>query len=146
MSFRAVLSVVITIIIGWVGMLNVSFARKVGIIRGMAYVIDGDTIRIEGRSIRLNGIDAEELDEPHGNVARKILIGAIAGRTVTCRDLGDRSYKRIVAVCYNYRGQDIAALVIASGGALDCKRYSGGRYRHLEPNGSRKILIQKKFC
>jgi endonuclease YncB( thermonuclease family) len=44
----------------------------VGTLSGSAYVHDGDTIYIDRQPIRLAGIDAEELDEPHGIAARTI--------------------------------------------------------------------------
>jgi endonuclease YncB( thermonuclease family) len=118
---------------------------------GTPSVHDGDTITVEGKAIRLNGLDAEELNEPHGVAARDAM-RRIAGAYVECtptlnaQGLGERSYNRIVATCVNARGQDIAALLIEQGLALDCPRFSHGRYRNNEPSGARRALIQKGYC
>jgi endonuclease YncB( thermonuclease family) len=93
----------------------------------------------------LNGLDAEELNEPHGVAARDAM-RRIAGAYVECVPNGERSYNRIVATCVNARGQDIAALLIEQGLALDCPRFSHGRYRNNEPSGARRALIQKGYC
>ena len=122
---------------------------------GSATVRDGDTIRVNGVAVRLAGVDAEELWEPNGSAARGALMAIIAGRSVQCAPTGKRSYERIVATCAilgnpDAKGptqlQDIGALLIARGYALDCARYSGGKYRDLEPPGVRDVLRQKPYC
>lgn len=112
---------------------------------GPAHVHDGDTIRIHGVSVRLQGVDAEELTERHGDAARAALSRIIAGRPVRCVPEG-QSYNRIVATCYLPDGRDIGAELIKSGLALDCARYSRGKYRSLEPPASRQRLTQKVYC
>lgn len=112
----------------------------VGVITGSAYVHDGDTIYINHEPIRLAGIDAEELDEPHGPQARDHLRQLIGSRIVTCQWEG-WSYKRKVGTC-----GDLNARMVADGYALDCARYSNGKYRSLEPAGIRLRLIQKGYC
>lgn len=111
-----------------------------GTISGRASVWDGDTIYIDRQAIRLAGIDAEELDEPHGEAARQHLIQLIGSAPVTCR-LDGWSYKRRVGTC-----GELNARMVRDGFALDCARYSQGRYRHLEPAGARARLIQKGYC
>lgn len=115
------------------------------IIGPVSYVVDGDTIRIGARTIRLQGLDAEELSEPTGHPARSVLEGLVAGRTVACTPDGTSSYGRIVARCY-IDGIDIAIPMVAGGWALDCARFSGGRYRPYELPGARSHLIQKAYC
>ena len=110
-------------------------------IGGAAYVIDGDTISIDYQHIRLAGIDAEEMDEPHGVAARDHLIALVAGRRVTCQLNGERSHDRLVGTC-----GDLNERMVKDGYALDCARYSGGRYRQLEPIGARLRLMQKGYC
>ncbi len=51
---------------------------------GNAYVVDGDTIRIQGRSIRIWGIAAPELDEVMGQASKRQMARIVAGQTVTC--------------------------------------------------------------
>jgi endonuclease YncB( thermonuclease family) len=129
-----------------IGHLCVWLGLCIGDITGpVAYVVDGDTIRIDGRNIRLQGVDAEELSEPNGHAARDIMQGIVASRIVSCSPDGTSSYGRIVARCY-IDGIDIAIPLIAGGWALDCPAFSGGRYRPYELKGARSFLIQKGYC
>ena len=113
-------------------------------ISGAAAIIDGDTLVINQTHVRLAGIDAEELSEPNGYAAKRQLERLTEGFTVTCT-LGAWSYNRRVGVCTTGESSLNAAMV-ASGAALDCARYSGGIYRHLEPAGARDRLRQKRYC
>ena len=110
------------------------------IIRGHCWVIDGDTIMINKTCIRLAGIDAPELDHPYGQVAKRVLMGLCRGQVVTATTDGSSSYERTVAVCHLADGRDLSAEMVKAGFALDWRRYSGGRYRHLEVEGTRKKL------
>lgn len=111
---------------------------------GSATVIDGDTISLMGLHIRLQGIDAEELSEPHGIAARDELHRLIKDG-VTCKLTGARSYDRYVGKC-NVGIIDVGAWLVAYGFALDCAHYSNGEYRKLEPKDVRSKLIQKPYC
>lgn len=116
-------------------------------VAGVPRVVDGDTLAVSGIVVRLDGLDAEEMSEPHGSAARAALQAAVGvGATVTCSLTGSVTHGRYVARCFNIRGQDVAGLVVRSGLALDCARYSGGRYRSLEPAGVRARLMQKPYC
>ncbi len=119
-------------------------------IQGVPRVLDGDTIVVSGLRVRLNGLDAEEVSsppEPHGAAARAGMQSIVGiGAPVRCVLKGDRSHERHIGTCFNMRGQDIAAELIRLGLALDCARYSGGRYRFLEPAGARLRLRQKPYC
>lgn len=116
-----------------------------GALTGPAYILDGDTISIGYHHVRLAGIDAEELDEPHGELAKAHMEQLTRGATVTCKPNGERSYHRLVATCYVGK-MDIGAQMVKDGMALDCFRYSKGAYRRLEPVGIRSKLIQKGYC
>ncbi len=107
-------------------------------IKGKCYVIDGDTIVISGTKIRIAGIDAPELDHPWGKKAKFALIEMCKGKVVTAHIKDEVSYDRIVAKCYLPDGTDIAAKLVEQGLALDWPKFSGGEYRHLEPQGIRK--------
>lgn len=117
-----------------------------GYLSGNPVVIDGDTIRIRHQSIRLWGIDAPELDEPGGYEARQMLESIISYNKVTCRLTTTRNHSRIVATCVLPSGVNIAAALVQRGFALDCRRYSGGKYAHLEPRGVRATITQKPYC
>lgn len=109
-------------------------------LKGKCYVIDGDTIIISGTKIRIAGIDAPEIDHPWGKNSKFALIKLCKGKIVTATIKNELSYDRIVAKCCLPDGTDIAAELVKQGLALDWPKFSGGEYRHLEPDGIRKKL------
>lgn len=115
-------------------------------VAGEARVIDGDTLDIIGVHVRLNGIDAMELGTPHGDLAKLKMQHLVSNHPVTCHLTGKKSYDRMVGTCYVRNDIDIAAEMIRLGYALDCAKYSGGRYRHLEPQNIRLMLKQQPYC
>ncbi|MBL4808195.1 MAG: thermonuclease family protein [Rhodobacteraceae bacterium] len=112
---------------------------------GKAFVIDGDTIRIQKTKIRLAGIDAPEIDMPWGQKAKWAMVAICKGQIITVKLDGERSHDRLVGTCYLPDGRDIGAEIIKTGLALNLPHFSGGKYRHLEPEGARKILCNGKF-
>jgi endonuclease YncB( thermonuclease family) len=100
-------------------------------VAGMAQVIDGDSLRLDGRDIRIAGIDAPELRQgcrnsagtyPCGDVARRALGDMLAGRTVTCRLSGRDRYGRDLASC-DAGGADVGATLVRRGYAVGYRRY-----------------------
>lgn len=114
------------------------------VIQGKAIVQDGDTIYVQGQAIRLFGVDAEELGEPHGAQAKYALRSIIGQREVSCA-LMSQSYNRHVAMC-SVNGADLAESIISTGYALDCKKYSGGIYAKYETYFGRLKLKRKPYC
>jgi len=108
-------------------------------------VRDADTIVVSGTPVRLQGVDAPELGTASGRSARRWMVGYLSGKSIECELTGERTYDRYVGVCYA-NGEDIGAAVIAAGHALDCQRYSGGRYRHLETPAARSRLRRAGYC
>ena len=104
---------------------------------GQASVIDGDTIEIHGQRVRLFGIDAPESEQlcrgddslqyRCGAKAANDLYDFIAGRPVSCVDIDERTYRRVVAVCTT-NGVDLADWMVRQGLALDWPKYSKGDY------------------
>ena len=125
--------------------LSLATAVEAKDIKGTARVIDGDTLWLGNVKIRLNGIDAPERGQARFREATNALQRLVAGQTVLCRLNGDKTYDRWVAVCYVGKN-DLAAAVIATGNALDCRRYSGGRYRKFETDDARRFIRQAKYC
>ena len=80
-------------------------------IRGKARVVDGGTVEIAGRRLRLAGIGAPALDQvchraghayDCGKVARAVLWDLIGGREVACQPVADggrATPENIVAIC-----------------------------------------------
>lgn len=109
-------------------------------------VRDADTIVVRGVAIRLNGVDAPENGTQAGNQATAATKRDLRGMTITSELNGQRTHDRWMGVCFTEEGHDIGAVLIASGFALDCARYSGGRYRSLEPAGARSRRRQAQYC
>jgi hypothetical protein len=92
-------------------------------------VIDGDTLKIAGRPIRLYGIDAPELGQTcadgwrDGEMARRALAAIVTARPVECRRITTDRYGRTVAVC-RADGEDIGATLVRSGMAWAYDTYS----------------------
>ncbi len=91
---------------------------------GPARVIDGDTLEIAGTRVRLAGLDAPENDqtcrtEHHrvwscGAWVTQEVRSALRGAVVSCTDLGDGGYGRMLGRCY-WQGQDLSAWLVAQG-------------------------------
>jgi micrococcal nuclease len=112
---------------------------------GGVQVRDADTIVVDGTPVRLQGVDAPELGHSSGRNAKRWMINYLQGKTIECDLTGERTYDRYVGVCFA-DGEDVGAAVIAAGYALDCARYSSGRYRDLETAAARSRLRRAKYC
>lgn len=108
-------------------------------------VRDADTIIVDGTPVRLNGVDAPELKTSAGKDAKRWVVNYLRGKSITCKLNGERTYDRWVGICFA-DGEDIGAAVIAAGHALDCRRYSGGRYRNLETPSARSRIKRAPYC
>jgi endonuclease YncB( thermonuclease family) len=92
-------------------------------------VIDGDTIVIDGRHIRLWGIDAPELGQncpdkwPAGQKAKGFLIVLVLNRAVTCDDRGKDQYGRTLGVCHA-DGDEINQVMVRTGNAWAYAKYA----------------------
>jgi len=116
-------------------------------IEGYPTAFDGDTLYFAGRSVRLYGIDAEEMDEPNGKAARDALRLLLKNSlAVRCFPVGDPSHGRPVAHCYTSDSRSLNASMVSMGKALDCPRYSRGEFARFEPANIRLKLKQKSYC
>ena len=107
---------------------------------GRAHVIDGDTIVISGRHIRLFGIDAPELDHPYGQKSKWALVALCKDQVIRAEFDAAQSYNREVATCYLPDGRDLSEEMVRLGMAIDWPEYSGGKYRDFETPDARKKL------
>lgn len=93
--------VLVLVALRMMGMTEYSAAR--------ADVIDGDSLRLDGQEIRLNGIDAPEYTEsctdgsgrsyPCGKEAANLLRALVRGQEVTCQTSEADRYGRALSVC-----------------------------------------------
>jgi len=111
----------------------------------VTHVRDGDTIEVGKVPIRLNGVSAPELKEPLGPQSKQFMRNLVNGKHVRCELTGAKTFDRFVGTCY-LDGEDIGIAVIAAGRALDCPRYSGGRYAEFELASSREAIKLPNYC
>jgi endonuclease YncB( thermonuclease family) len=100
---------------------------------GQASVIDGDTIEIHGKKIRLEGIDAPESRQTCigrdsrpwscGKASAFALAEKIGTKIVTCQPKGKDRYKRVLAVCY-LSDRDLNSWMVRNGWSVAYRRYS----------------------
>lgn len=100
---------------------------------GIATVIDGDTLDIDGQRVRLEGIDAPETAQTCGRrwvgwwncgtAATKALVSLIADRRVSCTNRGLDKYGRILGIC-RAGGDDINSAMVRTGMAWAFVKYS----------------------
>lgn len=109
-------------------------------IEGPAYVVDGDTIVIQKTQIRLFGVDAPELDHPHGKNAKWALVNLCKGKTIRAEVIEQDAYGRTVAKCHLQDGRDLSAEMVKLGLAIDWPKFSGRKYSSMEVPGVRKKL------
>lgn len=112
--------------VGLVALLSTTAAAQ-DVISGTAAAIDGNTLIVEGETVRLMGIDAAEADQtckewhdsvqadyPCGAHATAFLQSLVAGREVGCVERRREGDGTVVGVCYA-AGLDLAEAVAAAG-------------------------------
>ncbi len=102
-------------------------------IAGVVTVIDGDTLDVAGKRVRMFGIDAPETGQlcrrpggsgwPCGQHATVALDRLAGGKKAVCRVQTIDSYERAVAVC-KVGGKDLGAELVRAGWAVAYRRYS----------------------
>ncbi|MGO7148972.1 thermonuclease family protein [Rhizobium ruizarguesonis] len=112
-------------------------------IAGHASAVDGDTIRIGGRPLRLSGVDAPERRQicsdmqgrayECGELATDALAAIVdTASALHCRILGRDRYGRRVGNCFTADGVDVAGKMVRDGYALEWTLYSHGVYADQE--------------
>ena len=109
---------------------------------GNAFVVDGDTIRINGEKIRFSGIDAPESyykgkeqicfkeDEriSCGKLSKDFLIKAINSQKVICEiEAKPDRYKRKLGECF-VKKKSLSRILVRNGYAFDYPKYSKKKY------------------
>jgi endonuclease YncB( thermonuclease family) len=96
-------------------------------ITGPAVALDGDTLLIDGRRVRLWGIDPPEIHSwPWGAYARTALATLIGPGPVTCRVVDRDRHHRPVAICSSVTLDDIGAAALVVGYAVPYRRFTYG--------------------
>lgn len=113
--------------------LSASPATHTAEIAGRASVIDGDTLDIHGKRIRLYGVDAPESAQTCtrpdgtswrcGQTAALKLDEKLQGAALFCAQRDIDRYGRLVATCMA-NGEDISAWLVSQGYAVAYRRYS----------------------
>lgn len=98
---------------------------------GNAFAVDGDTLVVDGRRVRLKGLDAPEMSQTCqrssiayrcGEEARAALRALIAGEKVSCLGRNFDRYERLLATC-TVQGNDIGADLVRRGLAVSYGSY-----------------------
>ena len=103
-------------------------------------VTSGDSIVIDGISVRIDGIDAPKPEQPWGYKAKAALTSLCDGQKVSAEITGALSEGRVAARCTLPDGRDLAVEIVRRGFALDWATYSGGKYRRFETADARRKL------
>jgi endonuclease YncB( thermonuclease family) len=130
--------------------IHVSGVAEGPALTGKVDVIDGDSLRLDGREVRLAGIDAPELHQicerggrPYecGRIARRVLAEKRLAGNMTCRLGGTDRYGRALGRCF-VGAEDVNAAMVREGWAV-----SYGRYEHEEgeARAARRGLWQGTF-
>lgn len=102
------------------------FRAEEAVLTGPTRIVDGDTLLVAGRRVRLARMDAPELDQvcrredhdyPCGVVAREALRALLAGREPSCTIEGHDRYGRDLGRC-SVAGLDLGADLVRRGLAV----------------------------
>ena len=131
-------------------------SENINKITGFAKVIDGDTIKINSKKIRLYGIDAPEKkqkckktyltisfmsftkDYMCGEVSTEKLIKKINKQKLNCNILDVDRYKRLIGECFK-RNINLNSWMVSNGYAVAYRKYSK-KYVSDEINAKNKKL------
>lgn len=102
-------------------------------------VVDGDTLRVGGVTVRLAGLDAPERGQECqradgsrfdcGEAAARHMATLVQRRAVACDTLGRDRYGRVIGVC-RAEGIDLAEAMVAAGWAVALPEGSRGQARY----------------
>ncbi len=108
-------------------------ATEAETVTGRPYVTDGDTVKISGERIRLQGIDTPETNQRCkdsagksygcGLVSTAALRNKIGRNSITCEGSTRDRYGRLLAICYLGK-LDLNSWLVRDGHALAYRRYS----------------------
>jgi endonuclease YncB( thermonuclease family) len=104
-----------------------------GPLEGRSRIIDGDTLEVAKRRVRLAGIDAPERAQqctdgagkptPCGEISRQTLADLVGRGAVRCVPIEQDRYGRVVASC-TFNGADLGEVMVTAGRAVASGRYA----------------------
>jgi len=98
---------------------------------GPARVVDGDSLVVNGREIRLQGIDAPEFGQSCQRAGDEVACGRqalqhlrrlIGGANITCTGWQEDQYERLLATCFT-RGIELNRKMVGDGWAVSYGAY-----------------------
>jgi endonuclease YncB( thermonuclease family) len=115
-----------------------------------ALVGDGGTIKLDGTTWRLWGIDAPETkqwcgDYPAGALATGMLVKLMNGKSITCDDRGPDRYGRTIGLC-RAAGDDLSAAMVRLGMAWAFVRYSRDYVQLEDQARAEKLGVHAHDC
>ena len=131
-------------------------SSEISSVSGYAKIIDGDTIKINSKKIRLHGIDAPEKKQtckkPYliigifsftksyscGQVSTDKLIKKINNQIIKCKIKNVDRYNRLIGECYK-RNENLNSWLVSNGYAVAYRKYSK-KYIPYEKNAKYKKL------
>lgn len=130
-------------------------AAPQSLIVGRAHVVDGDTLEVAGERIRLEGIDAPEIEQSCadpagrrwscGRAAARELRAHLAGRRLTCAADGTDRYRRVLATCALPDGSELNAWLVQQGWALAYGYAASYRAEEAEAQAARRGIWSGRF-
>ena len=131
----ALRNLVIIIALSWAGAFITPSASAENDLYGVPRVVDGDTLVVHGKRIRVHGIDAPESSQQCqsdaglwncGTEATQALKDFIKGQAVRCLAQDTDRYGRIIARCFarGSGGDDVGRRMVREGWALSYRQYS----------------------
>ena len=91
-------------------------------------VVDGDTIRVlddgDEVTVRLEGIDAPESDQPFGDAATRYVAGAVVGERVRVVEHGEDYLGRTIGEVLTAEGENLNRVLVDEGFAWWFERYN----------------------
>jgi endonuclease YncB( thermonuclease family) len=99
---------------------------------GVGKAIDGDSLMVDGKEVRLHGIDAVEFNQTCkkggqdwacGSEAYDRLSRLVTGKEVRCTEIGKDQYGRTLGRC-TVGGVDVNRTMVTTGYAVAFRRYS----------------------
>ena len=107
---------------------------------GMAKVIDGDTIIINGEKIRFAGIDTPERNKVGHNFSKIKLKKKLGNNIISClREPQLDPWGRTIAECF-LDDESISSFMVKNGYACDYKKYSKKKYAKQQEYAKSKKL------